>query len=84
MGRWGLNRYRSKRKPNFHTIEKDNSKELKARIKQLEADIKEWELTVDENGVIIEQLSDKIKQLEAENKELRKIWYRSDLDKFEA
>ena len=42
----------------------DCVKKKLAEIKQLEDEIKEWELTVDENGVIIEQLSADKKSIE--------------------
>ena len=71
MGRWGLNRYRSKRKPNFHTIEKDNSKELKAKIKKLEAEKDFDDTRIDNLATKCDRYTSKIKQLEAEKKELQ-------------
>ena len=38
MGKCGPNKHRSKRRLYFNTVKKDNSQELKARIKQLKVE----------------------------------------------
>ena len=70
MGKCGPNKYRSKRRLYFNTVKKDNSQELKARIKQLEDRCDKLCKNIDGKNERLGALTSEIGQLESDRKEV--------------